>query len=99
MQAIYCQIATTTGLCRSARLRALFLEALAQLSDGLEEAREYPAAIRQANRLLRTDPLHEETYRRLMRLHLLNNDRVAALRSYHTCAAICSANWGWSQAH
>ncbi len=76
------------------RLRERFLEALAQLSDVLEEAREYPAAIRQANRLLRTDPLHEATYRRLMRLHLLNNDRVAALRTYHTCAAILQRELG-----
>jgi tetratricopeptide (TPR) repeat protein len=76
------------------RLRERFLGLLAQLSDTLEQAREYPAAIRHANRLLRTDPLHEATYRRLMQLHLLNNDRVAALRSYHTCAATLQRELG-----
>jgi DNA-binding SARP family transcriptional activator len=69
------------------RLRERFLEALMQLSKWFEQARAYQAAIRQANRLLRSDPLHEETYRRLMRLHVLNGDRAAALRTYHTCAA------------
>ncbi len=53
----------------------------------LEERRDYPQAIEWARRLLAADPLHEATYRRLMRLHVLNNDRVAALRTYHTCAA------------
>ncbi len=76
------------------RLRERFLLALAQLSEGLEQARDYPAAIRHATRLLRTDPLHEETHRRLMRLHLLNGDRAAALRAYHTCAAILQRELG-----
>ena len=68
------------------QLRDRFLEALTQLCGELEQAREYPAAIRQANRLLRVDPLHEQTYQRLMRLHMLQGDRAAALRTYHICA-------------
>jgi DNA-binding SARP family transcriptional activator len=69
------------------RLRERFVDALAQLMDALAQARDYTAAIRQANRLLRVDPLHEETYRQLMRLHALNDDRASALRVYHTCVA------------
>lgn len=76
------------------RLRERFLDALSQLSEELEQTRAYPQAIHYANRLLRTDPLHEATYRRLMRLHLLNNDRVSALRSYHACADILQRELG-----
>jgi DNA-binding SARP family transcriptional activator len=68
------------------RLRERYLDALLRLSDLLEQARDVPAAIRQVTRLLRADPLHEESYRRLMRLHLLNRDRAAALRAYHSAA-------------
>ncbi len=81
-------------VARREHLRERFLEALARLVDGLEQAREYAAAIRQANRLLRLDPLHEETYCRLMRLHVLCDDRASALRTYHTCAAALQRELG-----
>ena len=35
---------------------------------------------------MRDDPLREDICRRLMQLHILNNDRAAALRAYHACA-------------
>src|SRR5439155_16046891 len=38
--------------------------------------------------LLRHDPLHEATYRHLIRLYALMGDRAAALRTYHTCATV-----------
>ena len=41
-----------------------------------------------AQRLLRHDPLHETTYRHLMRLQLASGDRSGALRTYHACAAM-----------
>jgi DNA-binding SARP family transcriptional activator len=50
--------------------------------------RDYRAAIGHAERLLQHDPLHEATYRRLMQLHALTNDRASALRVYHTCVTI-----------
>src|SRR6266700_4224874 len=53
----------------------------------LEQERDYPAAIRAAQHLMRQDPLHEATYRQLMRLHALCGDRAAALRTYHSCAS------------
>ncbi len=70
------------------RLRQAFNHALETLIASLEDQRAYPAAIQNARRLLRHDPLHEATYRRLMRLHTLNGDRAAALRAYHTCATV-----------
>ncbi|NJD59724.1 MAG: 6-hydroxy-D-nicotine oxidase [Anaerolineae bacterium] len=69
-------------------LRQAFLNALDELVRLLEDQRDYPAAIESAQRILRADPLHEATYRHLIRLHALNNDRASALRAYHTCASI-----------
>ena len=70
------------------RLRQAFLEALERLILLLEQGRDYQAAISYAQRLLRYDPLHEATYRYLMRLYAVNGERAAALRAYHTCATI-----------
>ena len=67
------------------RLRDLYLHALERLIGHHEEQRHYEAAIGQAQRLLRSDPLHEATYHRLMRLYALNGDRAGALRVYHAC--------------
>jgi predicted ATPase len=76
------------------RLRQCLLNALQQLVLLCERQRDYPAAIHHAHRLLRTDPLHETTYRRLMRLHALNGDRASALRTYHTCAHMLARELG-----
>ena len=76
------------------RLRQMFLQAAERLSTLLEEERAYPAAITAAQTLLRQDPLHEATYRQLMRLHALCGDRAAALRVYHTCAKILERELG-----
>jgi len=76
------------------RLGQAFIGALERLVGLLEEARDYRAAIEQAQRLLRHDPLHEATYRRLMRLHALNGDRAGALRVYHTCATVLERELG-----
>ncbi len=69
-------------------LRQACLSALEGLVRIAEEQRDYEAAIDHARRLLRHDPLHEGTYRCLMRLHALNGDRASALRVYHTCATV-----------
>ncbi len=70
------------------RLRQLFIEALERLILLLENKRDYSKAIRYAQRLLQHDPLHEATYRHLMRLHALSGDRAGAVRVYHTCETI-----------
>ena len=59
-----------------------------------EERRDYAAAIAHGQRLLAYDPLHEATYRRLMRLFALSGDRAAALRVYHTCVATLERELG-----
>src|SRR6266542_5623749 len=60
------------------RLREQSLQVLERLIRLLEEQREYTAAIHYAQRLLRYDPRHEDTYLCLIRLHSLNSDRAGA---------------------
>jgi hypothetical protein len=69
-------------------LSQAYLDALECLVGLLEEQRDYPAAIRNAQIILRYDPLHEASYRTLIRLHALNGDRAGALRVYHACTTI-----------
>jgi DNA-binding SARP family transcriptional activator len=52
------------------------------------EAGELEAAIETVNRWLVLSPLHEDAYRRLMRLHFAAGDRAAALHAYDTCRAM-----------
>jgi DNA-binding SARP family transcriptional activator len=70
------------------RLRNAFAQALAELTLLAETERDYPVAIAYVRRLLRHDPLHEVSYRRLMRLLALTGDRAGALQTYHTCATL-----------
>ena len=70
------------------RLQQAFLKALERLIELQEEERDYDAAISTARRLLGHDPLHEETYRHLMRLYVSSGDPASALRVYYSCASI-----------
>lgn len=76
------------------RLRDRFVHALDRLIALLEARQRYRDAITYAQRLLQTDNLREETYRTLIRLHALNNDRAAALNVYHVCAGVLSKELG-----
>lgn len=51
----------------------------------LETGGEYPAALDAARTLLDLDPVSEEAWRHVIRLHYLSGDRPAALRAYHRC--------------
>jgi DNA-binding SARP family transcriptional activator len=70
------------------RLRQSFTRTLDTLIRLLEGQGNYASAIEHAQHGLRHDPLEEDGYRRLMRLHALNDDRVSALRVYHACASM-----------
>ena len=63
------------------QLRQSYAEALDKLVALLESQGEYRAAIPHAQERVRHDPLEEDSYRQLMRLHALNDDRVGALRA------------------
>jgi DNA-binding SARP family transcriptional activator len=76
------------------QLRQRYLQTLERLIDALEARELYAQAIPYAERLLRHDPLHEETYRLLMRLHDGRGDRARALRVYHVCAATLDRELG-----
>ncbi|HEY7350305.1 MAG TPA: BTAD domain-containing putative transcriptional regulator [Ktedonobacterales bacterium] len=76
------------------RLRQSHMQALEQLLRLIERQGNYATAIKYAQRLLQLDPLSEDCYRHLMRLHALNNDRASALRVYHTCATILQRELG-----
>src|SRR6266566_3209694 len=57
------------------------------LSQMQFEAGELEAAIETVSRWLVLAPLHEDAYRRLMRLHFAAGDRAAALNAFDTCRA------------
>ena len=75
-------------------MRQAFLRTLERLIVLLEQEQDYESALRIAHQLLRHEPLHESTYRRLMRLHAAMGDRAAALRVYHTCASVLERELG-----
>ena len=70
------------------RLHQTFLGALERLIALLEEERNYQAAIRAAQHLLRQDPFQESTSCHLMRLYAARGDRGAVLRTYQTCTTV-----------
>lgn len=70
------------------RLRRQLIGAHEQLIRDHEAQGNYQDAIGWAEQLLHCDPLDEETYRALMRLHALTNNRASALRVYHTCETV-----------
>src|SRR5439155_15956691 len=63
-------------------------EVFDRLSQMQFEAGELEAAIETVSRWLVLSPLHEDAYRRLMRLHFAAGDRAAALHAYDTCRAM-----------
>src|SRR5437660_7520149 len=62
-------------------------EVFDRLSQMQFETGELEAAMETVSRWLVLSPLHEDAYRRLMRLHFAAGDRVAALQAYDTCRA------------
>ncbi|MEM7346030.1 MAG: protein kinase [Chloroflexota bacterium] len=66
-------------------LRQLLSRSLRQLLQGYQAQQDPDAALPHARRLLSLDPLHEPTYRDLMRLYEQTDQRAAALRLYQVC--------------
>lgn len=67
------------------RLRQTFIATLERLIGLLEQEHDYATAIRYAQRLQQCDPLHEATYRHLMRLYALQGDQASVQRTYAEC--------------
>jgi DNA-binding SARP family transcriptional activator len=76
------------------QLAQQFLATLEKLSMVYAEQHDYVSAIDYAQRLLRYDPVHEVTYKRLMEMYVATGDRAAALRIYHTCASLLERELG-----
>ncbi len=70
------------------QLRQEYGTALERLVALREDARDYAAAIRHAERLRLFDPTRETTSCTLMRLHLLSGDRARSLQTYQECVSI-----------
>jgi DNA-binding SARP family transcriptional activator len=68
------------------RIRQQYVQALDQLIQLLEAQRDFAAAVDYARRMVRDNPLDEESYRHLMQLLALTGDRAGALSAYHACA-------------
>ncbi|HEY7697189.1 MAG TPA: BTAD domain-containing putative transcriptional regulator, partial [Vicinamibacteria bacterium] len=66
-------------------LRRKCLEALHRLVSLFEREGDPGGALAYAERMVKQDPLDEESYRQLMRLYALKGDRAGALRVYHRC--------------
>jgi DNA-binding SARP family transcriptional activator len=67
------------------RLDKLRRRAAALESEARERQGDLPGALALAERLLIMDPYSEESWRRLMRLHYLAGDRMAALNTFERC--------------
>jgi hypothetical protein len=76
------------------RIRRRYLDALAELARLGAQHGEPQHAISAAQRLVRDDPLREEGYRLLMRLHAAQGDRARALAVYHDCSATLERELG-----
>jgi predicted ATPase/DNA-binding SARP family transcriptional activator len=76
------------------RLRQAYAGALERLALILEGQDEPRAALGYAQRLLRHDPIREETYRFLMRVHATCGDRAMVRRVYQTCVAVLERELG-----
>ena len=76
------------------RLRELAVEAFTKLLGHHVDATAVGAAIQTATRLLALDPTHEPAHRALMRLHVHQGRRAAALRQYQTCVSILQRELG-----
>lgn len=76
------------------QFRRQFINAQEALIQAYEGQGAYQLAIDWAEQLLQTDPLYEEGYRELMRLHALTNNRASALRVYHTCETVLQQELG-----
>jgi len=68
-----------------ARLRQRYVVALQQLASLLADAGQHANAVAYAERLLHSEPLREDAYRLLMRIHDARGDRALALQTYEQC--------------
>ncbi|MBM3121038.1 MAG: hypothetical protein FJZ97_02490, partial [Chloroflexi bacterium] len=76
------------------RLRELCFQDLQAIVDQDEGAGDFRSAILFAQRQLRHDPLREETYRTLIRLHARSGDRAGVVRTFNACTTVLQRELG-----
>jgi DNA-binding SARP family transcriptional activator len=76
------------------RLQTMYLAMLDKLMAHCEAHQQYETGLAYGARILRYDRVHEQTHRRLMRLHYLAGDRATALRQYQHCVAALQEELG-----
>ncbi len=82
------------ALLEQERLRGRYLQLLQHLLEEDLQAGDYPSALKDAERLVAAEPLHEAAHRELMRLyHLLDRD-VEAVGQYRRCCQILREQLG-----
>ncbi|MGH9280640.1 MAG: ATP-binding protein, partial [Acidimicrobiales bacterium] len=69
------------------RFRDRYLWALRRVAGLLAGRRDHGEALRLGRELQRLDPVREDTYRLLMRIHDAAGDRASAVRTYHECVS------------
>ncbi len=72
-------------LAERERLRSSAVTVLDQLAGASEDDGDLDGAMQSAQALVRLDPTHEPSYRRLMRLYGAAGDRARSLRVFHEC--------------
>jgi DNA-binding SARP family transcriptional activator len=77
-----------------AQFRHRYLALLEQLAARLDARGRHADAIPYVERLLRHEPLREDAYRLLMRLHDARGDRARALQTFHACTATLARELG-----
>lgn len=82
------------ALSRREWLNGMALSALAHLGAFYERRGQYEQARTMARRQLELEPWREAAHRQLMRLHLLEDQRTAALAQYQQCRRILAAELG-----
>jgi DNA-binding SARP family transcriptional activator/tetratricopeptide (TPR) repeat protein len=75
-------------------LHRAFVGLLERGIQSAESERDYGPAMDYAKRLLQEEPLREDVYLSLMRLHALSGDRAGSLRMYHLCSSILDQELG-----
>ncbi len=78
------------------RLRRRCLDLIDRLTTALAEDDDLTAAIGYARRRTTLEPYEEAGYRRLMELQVRDDDRSAALNTYHRCATVLERELGVS---
>jgi DNA-binding SARP family transcriptional activator/Tfp pilus assembly protein PilF len=68
-----------------AKLERVYLEGCLALSQAYTRSKQWPEALEAAQRAVDLDPLYEAGHRQIMRIHLRQGKRSAALRQYERC--------------